>query len=75
MISGINGALMAYINTHSILDIRKDLECFNETQNKNLLQLLKLIKKSSMKNKYFDNISKNHQQIERINFLKNYYNI
>ena len=48
MISGINGALMAYINTHSILDIRKDLECFNETQNKNLLQLLKLIKKSGL---------------------------
>ena len=75
MICGINGALMAYINTNSILDISKDLKCFNETQNKNLLQLLKLRKKSCMKNKYFDNISKNYQQIERIKFLMNYYNI
>lgn len=75
MISGIHGALMAYINTHDVTDIYEDLQNFDEIQNHNLKKFLGLKKKSSMKNKFFDNMSKNIQQIERIQFLMDYCNL
>lgn len=75
MVSGINGALMAYVNLHDIRSIRERLRYFDETQNRNLVMFMKLRKISSRKNKYFDNMSKNLQQIERIQFLMEYCNL
>lgn len=72
MISGINGALMAYVNTHDISIIRNDLMRFDEIQNKNLTLLMLLRQKSYKKNKYFDRMSKNVQQLERLIFLRDY---
>ena len=48
---------------------------FDETQNRNLVMFMKLRKISSRKNKYFDNMSKNLPQIERIQFLMEYCNL
>lgn len=70
MISGINGALMAYVNTHNISAIYKDLNLFDDIQYENLILFMLLRKMSCRKNKYFDNMSKNMQQIERLQFLK-----
>lgn len=75
MISGINGALMAYVNVHDIKKIHQSLMHFDDTQNINLMLFMKLRKKSSKKNKYFDNMSKNLQQFERIRFLMKYCNL
>lgn len=75
MVSGIHGALMAYINTHDITDIYKDLQNFDELQDHNLKIFLELKKTSSMRNKFLDNMSKNIQQIERIQFLMDYYHL
>ncbi|RGD85735.1 hypothetical protein DWY35_05845 [Ruminococcus sp. AF25-13] len=75
MVSGINGALMAYVNLHDIRSIRERLRYFDETQNRNLVMFMKLRKISSRKNKYFDNMSKNLPQIERIQFLMEYCNL
>ncbi|MGO5052368.1 DUF3800 domain-containing protein [Lachnospiraceae bacterium LCP25S3_G4] len=75
MISGINGALMAYVNIHDLPRIQQSVMLFDETQNRNLGLFMKLRKKSSKKNKYFDNMSKNWQQIERIQFLMKYCNL
>lgn len=55
--------------------IRERLRYFDETQNRNLVMFMKLRKISSRKNKYFDNMSKNLQQIERIQFLMEYCNL
>ena len=75
IISGINGALMAYINIHDIPDIHEQLTHFDKTQNENLRMLMELKKKSSRRNKYFDHMSRTMQQIERIQFLMNYCNV
>lgn len=75
MVSGINGALMAYVNLHDIRSIHERLKGFDKTQNRNLEMFMKLRVKSSKKNKYFDNMSKNLQQIERIQFLMEYFNL
>lgn len=72
MVSGIHGALMAYLNVHDITSISKELSCFSETQKKNLEMFMKLKRQSTRKNKYFDNMSKNLQQIERLQFLMSY---
>lgn len=70
MVSGIHGALMAYVNTHDIAEINKDLQNFDEIQKHNLKTFFLLKKKSSQKNRFFDNMSKNIQQIKRIQFLQ-----
>ena len=44
MVSGINGALMAYVNLHDIRSIRERLRYFDETQNRNLVMFMKLKK-------------------------------
>lgn len=75
MISGIQGALMAYINVHDPFQISKDLIDFDEVQRRNLEVFMRLRERSRRKNKYFDNMSKNLQQIERIRFLMDYCNI
>ena len=75
MVSGIHGALMAYINIHDINGIIKEVSCFNDIQKRNLRMFMKLKKKSCDKNKYFDNMSKNVQQIICIQFLMDYCNM
>lgn len=72
--SDIEVMLNAY-NLHDIRSIRERLRYFDETQNRNLVMFMKLRKISSRKNKYFDNMSKNLQQIERIQFLMEYCNL
>lgn len=77
----MNHTLFAFLlvgcnhNLHDIRSIRERLRYFDETQNRNLVMFMKLRKISSRKNKYFDNMSKNLQQIERIQFLMEYCNL
>lgn len=75
MISGINGALMAFINIHDNHDIYKELNHFNKTQRENLIMFMKLKEKSIRRNKYFDHMSRTMQQIKSIQFLMDYSNL
>ena len=75
MIAGIHGALMSYVNTHDIPNIRKDLLHLNEIQNHNLYLLMSLRKKSYRKNIHFDRMSKNVRQKERLHFLRDYFDL
>lgn len=69
MLAGINGALMAYINTHDTNQIKKDFEAFSDVQRKNIELLLRLRKKSSSSNMFFDNMSRNYVQIKRLQYM------
>lgn len=66
MISGINGALMAFINVHDMNEINRILTSFNELQTKNLKDFMLLRQKSSRYCIYFDNMSTNYDQIIKI---------
>ena len=75
MVSGIVGALMAYVNVNDVPSICEELKHFDKTQKRNLELFMRLIRKSSTKNKYFDNISNNMQQTKLIQFLEDYCNL
>lgn len=54
IIIGMTGALQAYINTHSINRIKKDISKLSNTQRENLRMFFKLRLKSSLYNMYFE---------------------
>ncbi|MBR2445501.1 MAG: hypothetical protein IKB28_02410 [Clostridia bacterium] len=68
-VSGMIAALLAFVNENDIGEINAALEMFDETQKNNLKLLTQLIRKSSTKNKYFDHMSCNYEQGERIRYL------
>ena len=51
MISGIQGALMAYINVHDSFQISKDLYDFDEVQRTNLEVFMRLRERTIKANK------------------------
>lgn len=63
---------MAYLNTHDISKMEEDIKQLNDVQFNNLYLYLyfKLKLKSVNHNKFFDHMSMNYQQINRMNFLK-----
>ena len=68
-VSGMIAAFLAFVNENDIDKINAALEIFDETQKHNLKLLTQLIRKSSTKNKYFDHISCNYEQGERIAYI------
>ena len=54
MIVGITGALQAYINTHGVNRIKKDISKLSNTQRENLRMFFKLRLKSSLYDMHFD---------------------
>ena len=68
-VSGMIAALLAFINENDTDEINAALEMFDETQKCNLKLLMQLIRRSSTKNKYFDHMSCNYEQGERIWYL------
>lgn len=70
IVAGITGAFMAYINTHDINKIKEDIKTLNEIQKANLKLFIQLRKKSVRKNIYFDHMSINYLQEERILFIQ-----
>lgn len=72
IISGLIGALLAFINANNEERIGDFIKTFDNTQRKNIKTLMSLIKRSSLKNKYFDHMSCNFQQRDRIDFLMNF---
>ena len=73
-VSGIIAALLAFVNENDTDEINAALEIFDETQKNNLKLLTKLIRKSSTKNKYFDHMSCNYEQGERLRCLISFAN-
>ena len=74
MISGLTGAFMAYLNTHNVKEINNDISKLNKIQMESLELFIKLREKSVKKNIYFEHISNNYAQINRIKFLQEYFN-
>ena len=68
-VSGIIAALLAFVNENDVDEINAATEAFDETQKHNLKLLTQLIRRSSTKNKYFDHMSCNYKQGERIRYL------
>lgn len=68
-VSGMIAALLAFVNENDTDEINAALEIFDETQKNNLKLLTKLIRKSSTQNKYFDHMSCNYEQGERVRYL------
>ena len=68
-VSGIIAALLAFVNENDIDKISAVIEAFDETQKHNLKLLTQLIRRSSTKNKYFDHMSCNYEQGERLRYL------
>lgn len=68
-VSGIIAALLAFVNENNIDEIEAKIKSFDETQKYNLKLLMRLIRKSADKNKYFDHMSCNYEQGERIRYL------
>ena len=68
-VSGIIAALLAFINENDIDEIDIRIKSFDETQKHNLKLLTQLIRRSSTKNKYFDHMSCNYEQGERLRYL------
>lgn len=54
MVTGLTGALMAYLNTHSDNKIRTDFSKLSITQKENLRLFFKIRIKSSLYNMFFD---------------------
>lgn len=54
MVIGLTGALMAYLNTHSINRIKMDFSKLSTTQKENLRLFFKIRLKSSLYNMFFD---------------------
>lgn len=74
MITGLTGALMAYLNTHSAIRIKKDISRMSQTQKENLKLFFKLRLKSVNHNMYFDHgdiIESTKQKYELIKKLLN----
>lgn len=74
MISGLTGAFTAYLNTHNVKEINNDISKLNKIQMESLELFIKLREKSVKKNIYFEHISNNYAQINRIKFLQEYFN-
>lgn len=70
-VSGIIAALLAFVNENDIPAIDSTVNSFDITQKHNMKLLLKLMRKSTNKNKYFDHMSYNLEQGERIRYLYN----
>lgn len=70
-VSGIIAALLAFVNENDIPAIDSTVSSFDITQKHNMKLLLKLMRKSTNKNKYFDHMSYNFEQGERIRYLCN----
>lgn len=70
-VSGIIAALLAFVNENDISAINAVVNSFDTIQKCNLKLLLKLMRKSTNKNKYFDHMSYNLEQVERIRHLYN----
>lgn len=68
-VSGIIAALLAFVNENDIGEINTIIESFDKTQKDNLKLLMGLIRKSATKNKYFDHMSCNYEQGERLRYL------
>lgn len=68
-VSGIIAALLAFVNENDTDEIETKINTFDETQKSNLKLLMQLIRKSSTRNKYFDHMSCNFEQGERIQYL------
>lgn len=71
-VSGIIAALLAFVNENNIDEIDAKIKSFDETQKYNLKLLTQLIRRSSTKNKYFDHMSCNYEQGERITYIIDY---
>lgn len=68
-VSGIIAALLAFVNENDIAEINTLIESLDEIQKHNLKLLMNLMQKSTDKNKYFDHMSCNYEQGERIRYL------
>lgn len=75
IIAGIIGAFMAYINTNNLSQIKKNIAEFDSTQILNLNLFMELKLKSAKQNKFFDQMSINFAQIERIKYIQNYFTL
>lgn len=71
MITGLTGALMAYINTHNINRIKKDISKLNPIQKENLRLFFKLRIKSSSYNMHFEHGSIIGSTIYKFEFITN----
>ncbi len=69
MISGIIAALMSYVNTHNENQIKDDYNKLAPNERECLKELMKLRLNSSEHNIFFDHMSRNHVQYERLSFL------
>ena len=70
IVSGIIGALLAFVNSNTLIEIKKAIEGLEPTQKGNLKKLMFLIERSATKNKYFDHMSCNYHQWECISLIK-----
>ena len=61
--------ILAFVNENDIDEINIIIESFDEIQKHNLKLLMGLIRKSANKNKYFDHMSCNYEQGERVRYL------
>ena len=68
-VSGVIAALLAFVNENDIGEINTIIESFDEIQKQNLILLMNLIHRSATKNKYFDHMSCNYEQGERLRYL------
>ena len=68
-VSGIIAALLAFVNENDIDEMDTSIKSFDEMQKQNLKLLMGLIRRSSDKNKYFDHMSCNYEQGERLRCL------
>ena len=69
LVAGIIAALLAFVNENDIPKIDTIVGSFDETQKHNLKLLIGLMQKSTNKNKYFDHMSCNYEQGERLRYL------
>lgn len=72
-ISGLIAALLAFINNNEIIDIEKFLDVLDSVQKENIKLLTLLIEKSREKNIYFDHMSRNYEQGEKLSHILNKY--
>lgn len=72
-ISGLIAALLAFVNNNDIIDIEKFFNVLDSLQEENLRLLTLLIEKSREKNIYFDHMSRNYEQAEKLSLILNKY--
>lgn len=75
IIAGIIGAFMAYINTNNLSQIKNSIAELDDIQIMNLKLFIELKLKSAKQNKFFDQMSINFAQIERIKYIQNYFTL